>query len=228
MIRLDRVDLRYDDGSEALRDVSLTLEPGSLHVLTGPSGAGKSSLLRLLYLARRPSAGRLTFYGRDAAQLSRADVTLIRRAMGVVFQEHRLLDHLSVYENVALPLVVAGEAEARFRGDVLEMLDWVMLRDKLSARPSALSGGERQRVAIARAMVTVPDVILADEPTGSVDPAMAARIMDLFQEMRTLKRVVLIATHDPRMAASLGASSLRLERGRLLESPHTMAMERAS
>ncbi|MEM9726120.1 MAG: ATP-binding cassette domain-containing protein [Pseudomonadota bacterium] len=228
MIRLERVDLRYDDGSEALRDVSLTLEPGSLHVLTGPSGAGKSSLLRLLYLGRRPSAGRLTFFGRDAEQLSRADVTLIRRAMGVVFQEHRLLDHLTVYENVALPLVVAGEAEARFRGDVLEMLDWVMLRDKLSARPSALSGGERQRVAIARAMVTVPDVILVDEPTGSVDPAMAARIMSLFQEMRTLKRVVLIATHDPRMAASLGAASLRLERGRLIGGAGAERMERAS
>lgn len=215
MIEAESVSLRYNDGAVALRDIDLSLDRGSLHFLTGPSGAGKSSLMRLLYLARPPSSGRLRIDGRDAARFSRREIARQRRAMGVVFQEFRLLDHLTVYENVALPLVVAGEREAQFRADVLEMLEWVMLQDKIALRPNSLSGGEKQRVAIARAMVTAPDLILADEPTGSVDPEMGERIMSLFLEMQSLDRTVLIATHDMALVRRIGAPVLRLEAGRL-------------
>ena len=215
MIQLEQASLRYEDGTEALRDATLTLSPGSLHFLTGPSGAGKSSLLRLLYLARRPSAGRISIFGKDASSLSRKEIAEMRRSIGVVFQDHRLLDHLTVYENVALPLIVTGEREEEFRVNVLEMLEWVRLQNKLNALPSSLSGGERQRLAIARAMVSVPEIILADEPTGSVDPEMAERIMALFMEMRSLDHVVLIATHDLRLAEKTGAPLLEIRDGAL-------------
>lgn len=222
MIQLEQASLRYEDGSEALRDVSLTLEPGSLHFLTGPSGAGKSSLMRLLYLARRPTSGSLRIFGKDAANLSRKEIADLRRSIGVVFQDHRLLDHLTVYENVALPLVVAGEKEAGFRGDVLEMLEWVRLQDKLAAYPHSLSGGERQRVAIARAMVSVPEIILADEPTGSVDPEMAERILTLFMEMRSLDHIVLIATHDMRLVEKTGAPILEIRDGQVRQAEQSV------
>ena len=213
MIQLSNVGLRYPQGSVALRNVTVSLEPGSLYFLTGKSGAGKSSLLKLLYFALRPTSGDMRVLGEDARRVNRDQIAHLRRRIGVVFQDFQLLEHLTVYENVALPLVVAGVREAAYRSNVLEMLEWVKLSDKLSARPPFLSGGEKQRVGIARAMVSVPDLILADEPTGSVDPEMGARIMALFAEMHRLQRTVLIATHDIEMVRKSGAPVLHLSDG---------------
>ncbi len=215
MIELNNVQLRYPKGGAALSEITLSLRPGSLTFLTGPSGAGKSSLLKLLYCARRPTAGKARLFGQDVASASRNDIALLRRRIGVVFQDFRLLDHLTVFENVALPLFVAGKRESEYRGDVLSMLSWVKLTGKLAARPSELSGGEKQRAGIARAMVTVPDLILADEPTGSVDPEMGERIMRLLFEMHRLNRTVLIATHDLDLVERSGMPRIHLERGRI-------------
>ncbi len=219
MIEFERVGVRYGRAAPALSDVTLTLEPGSLHFLTGRSGAGKSTLLRLLYLARRPSSGRLSVFGDDVSRIDRDRKARLRRRIGVVFQDFQLLDHLTVFDNVALPLQVAGRSEDEYRANVLEMLEWVKLADKLDARPSILSGGEKQRLGIARAMVSVPDLILADEPTGSVDPEMGRRIMALFAEMHRLGRTVLIATHDLDLVIETGAPRLHLEDGRLIQQP---------
>ena len=215
MIEFENVGLRYADGGAALSDVSLSLEPGSLTFLTGPSGAGKSSLLKLMYLARRPTSGRVRVLSQDAAAATREQVARLRRRIGVVFQDFRLLPHLNVFENVALPLFVAGRRENEYRDNVLEMLRWVNLTHRLTALPSQLSGGEQQCVGIARAMVTVPDLILADEPTGSVDPEMGARIMALFYQMQKFGRTVLIATHDLELVRGSGMPRLHLEGGRL-------------
>lgn len=215
MIELINVGLRYSRGAAALTDVTLSLRPGSLTFLTGPSGAGKSSLLRLLYCARRPTSGKARIFGRDVATASRNDIALLRRRIGVVFQDFRLLEHLTVFENVALPHFVSGRREDEYREDVLAMLRWVKLTDKLAARPPQLSGGEKQRAGIARAMVTVPDLILADEPTGSVDPDMGARILKLLYEMHRLNKTVLIATHDLELVERSGMPRIHLENGRI-------------
>lgn len=216
MIELKNVGLRYPRGGIALSNVTLALRPGSFTFLTGHSGAGKSSLLKLLYGARRPTSGKARIFGQDISAASRNDLALLRRRIGVVFQDFRLLDHLSVFENVALPLYVAGgRREDEYRNDVLEMLRWVKLTDKLDARPSQLSGGEKQRAGIARAMVTVPDLILADEPTGSVDPEMGRRIMKLLFEMHKLNKTVLIATHDLELVETSGMPRIHLANGRL-------------
>ncbi len=216
MIELERAGLCYPQGAAALRDVTLRLEPGSLYFLTGRSGAGKSSLLKLLYMALRPTSGRVSVLGQDASLATRRQITELRRRIGVVFQDFRLLDHLSVFENVALPLLVAGKRPEHYRADVLEMLEWVKLSDRLDDKPAHLSGGEKQRVGIARAMVSVPDLIIADEPTGSVDPEMSDRIMTLFTEMHRLGRTVLIATHDIDMVRRSNTPWLHLDGGKLL------------
>ncbi len=215
MIELERAGLCYPQGAAALRDVTLRLESGSLYFLTGRSGAGKSSLLKLLYMALRPTSGRVSVLGQDASQATRRQITELRRRIGVVFQDFRLLDHLSVFENVALPLLVAGKRPEHYRADVLEMLEWVKLSDRLDDKPAHLSGGEKQRVGIARAMVSVPDLIIADEPTGSVDPEMSDRIMTLFTEMHRLGRTVLIATHDIDMVRRSNTPWLHLDGGKL-------------
>lgn len=215
MILLERAGLRYPQGATALQDVTLSLKPGSMYFLTGRSGAGKSSLLKLLYMSLRPTHGRVSVLGLDAERANRRQIAELRRRIGVVFQDFRLLDHLSVFENVALPLLVSGKRPEHYRGDVLEMLEWVKLTDRLNDKPAHLSGGEKQRVAIARAMVSVPDLIIADEPTGSVDPEMSRRIMTLFTEMHRLGRTVLIATHDIEMVRKSSAPWLHLDAGRL-------------
>jgi len=196
MIQFDNVGFRYQRGPEVLQNVDLEIPAGSFQFITGASGAGKSSLLRLLYLDTLPSSGRISLFGRDVTTLTRDEIAWFRRRIGVVFQDFRLLDHLSAAENVALPLTVAGVRETAYRDNVTEMLQWVGLGDKMDVRPPELSGGEKQRVAIARAVVASPDIILADEPTGSVDPAMAERIMALFVEMNRLGKTVLFASHD--------------------------------
>ena len=214
-VSLSGVGFGYTATHRALRDVNLTLPAGSFHFLTGASGAGKSTLLKLLTLAEQPTAGTLHLFGEDATTAPRRDLPAFRRRMGVVFQDFRLLDHLSAFDNVALPLRLAGGKPADYAGDVEEMLDWVGLGDRMDDTPVALSGGEKQRLAIARAVVTKPDLILADEPTGSVDAVMGERVLKLFQSMNRLGTTVLIASHDEALAGRSGATLLRLEAGRL-------------
>lgn len=207
--------MRYGMGPEILKDVSFSLEPGSLQLLTGPSGAGKTTLLKLLYLAERQTRGLITLFGRDAATLTRQETPLFRRKIGVVFQDFRLIEHLSVFDNVALPRKITGEDEANYRADVKELLDWVGLGQRQNAKPATLSGGEKQRVAIARAVVAKPDLLLADEPTGNVDPEIGERILRLFLELNRLGTCVMIATHDQHIIDSFQARSYRLADGRL-------------
>jgi cell division transport system ATP-binding protein len=207
--------MRYGMGPEVLRDISLTLAPGSFHFLTGPSGAGKTSLLKLVFLDRRPSRGLISLFGHDLAVTPRRDLPALRRRIGVVFQEFRLLDHLTAYENVALPLRVAGEREKIYRDDVVELLTWVGLGNRLQARPPTLSGGEKQRVAIARAVVARPSLLLADEPTGNVDPDNSLRLMRLFFELNKVGTTVLIATHDANLMERFPAPRLSLVDGEL-------------
>jgi cell division transport system ATP-binding protein len=207
--------MRYGTGPEVLRDVNLKLEPGSFHFLTGPSGAGKSTLLRLIYLADRPTRGLITLFDQDISRLKRKALAPLRRKIGVVFQDFRLLDHLSAFDNVALPLRVAGMAEAKIRQNVTELLDWVGLADKLNARPPTLSGGQQQRIAIARAVITRPQLLLADEPTGNVDDEMALRLLRLFEELNKLGTTMVFATHNETMARQSGLGRLHLENGEL-------------
>ncbi len=207
--------MRYGRAPEVLRDINLNLAPGSFHFLTGASGAGKSSLLKLIYLAHRPSRGLVHLFGRDMADLSRGDLPTLRRRIGVVFQEFRLLNHLSAFDNVALPLRIAGERPGAYRRDVAELLTWVGLGNRLDAMPPTLSGGEKQRLAIARAVVNRPDILLADEPTGNVDPDMSLRILRLFVEMNRLGATVLIASHDQGLVRQSGMPVLHLADGRL-------------
>ncbi len=215
-VRLSGVGFGYPEAPRVLRDVNLTLPAGSFHFLTGPSGAGKSTLLKLLTLAERPQSGTLRLFGEDAGAAPRAAFPDYRRRMGIIFQDFRLLDHLTAFDNVALPLRLAGRREADWAGDVQEMLDWVGLHDRTQVHPPALSGGEKQRLAIARAVVTRPDLSVADEPTGSVDAAMAERLLKLFQALNRLGATVLIASHDDALAARSGAGVLRLEGGHLI------------
>ena len=214
--------MRYGTGPEVLRDVSFTLKPGSFHFLTGASGAGKSSLLRLMYLAHRPSRGLITMFGRDLAVLSRHDLPALRRRIGVVFQNFRLLDHLSALDNVALPLRVAGAREAELREHVGELLRWVGLGAHLNDRPPTLSGGQQQRVAIARAVITRPNLLLADEPTGNVDDRIGMRLLHLFDELNKLGTTVVIATHNEALIGRFGHPRLVLDRGCLTQSSATV------
>lgn len=214
-VRLSGVGFGYADRPGVLRDVNLTLPAGSFHFLTGPSGAGKSTLLKLLTLLERPSQGMVELFGEDAGDAPRAALPDFRRRMGVVFQEFRLLDHLSAFDNVALPLRLARHKREAWAEEVEEMLEWVGLADRLNDNPPILSGGEKQRLAIARAVVTGPELIIADEPTGSVDAAMGERLLKLFQTLNRLGTTVLIATHDEALAQRSGAGVLRLEGGRL-------------
>lgn len=218
-VRLCGVGFGYADRPGVLRDVSLSLKQGSFHFLTGPSGAGKSSLLRLLTLAERPQSGRVRLFGQDVTFLPHSQVPQLRRRIGVVFQDFRLLDHLSAFENAALPLILSGESQAQYQADVAEMLRWVGLGKRMDARPPSLSGGEKQRLAIARAVITRPALILADEPTGSVDRAMGDKLMHLFTSLNRLGATVLIATHDETMVSKvgggIGANVLHLEQGQL-------------
>lgn len=214
-VRLEGVEFGYADAPGVLKDVSLTLPAGSFHFLTGPSGAGKSSLLRLLTLVEKPQHGRIVLFGEDVTHLPRRAAPLLRRRIGTVFQDFRLLDHLSAFDNAALPLRLAGVKPADYAPDVEEMLHWVGLGDRMHALPPALSGGEKQRLAIARAVVAHPDLIVADEPTGSVDKAMAERLLKLFQSLNRLGTTVLIASHDEALARRSGARVLHLSNGRL-------------
>ena len=196
MVRFENVGLRYGLGPEVLRDLSFRIDPHSFQFLTGPSGAGKTSLLRLLFLALRPTRGLVTIFGHDVATLSKDALSTLRRRIGIVFQDFRLLDHMTTFENVALPLRVIGQAEESYRDEVVELLKWVGLGQRIWALPAVLSGGEKQRAAIARAVIARPQLLLADEPTGNVDPSLAQRLLRLFIELNKSGTSVIIATHD--------------------------------
>lgn len=215
IVSLQNVGLRYGKGREVLRDVNLELAAGSFQFLTGPSGAGKTSLLRLLFLTKQPTRGLISMFGRDMATLPHRKLPEIRRKIGVVFQDFRLLDHLTTYENIALPLRVAGKKPKEYRDNVLELLDWVGLAEYADAYPPVLSGGEKQRAAIARAVITQPDLLLADEPTGNVDPAMAQRLLRLFGELNKFGTTIVIATHDTNLIARAKGPVMVLNDGRL-------------
>jgi len=215
VIKFENVGLRYGMGSEILRDLTFHIAPGSFQFLTGPSGAGKSSLLRLLFLSLSPTRGLINVFGKDAASLKRADLQDIRQDIGIVFQDFRLLDHLTTFENVALPLRVQGREEASYKRDVIDLLDWVGLSDRLHVLPPVLSGGEKQRAAIARALINQPKLLLADEPTGNLDPTLARRLLRLFAELNRSGTSVVIATHDLGLMDQFQARRLVINEGLL-------------
>ncbi|HWL31559.1 MAG TPA: cell division ATP-binding protein FtsE [Xanthobacteraceae bacterium] len=215
MVRFENVGLRYGLGPEVLRDLSFQIEPHSFQFLTGPSGAGKTSLLKLLFLSMRPTRGLITVFNHDTATLDKDELATLRRRIGIVFQDFRLLDHMSTYENVALPLRVMGREESSYRNGVIELLHWVGLGDRIGALPPVLSGGEKQRAAIARAVIARPELLLADEPTGNVDPNLAQRLLRLFVELNKSGTTVVIATHDIGLMDQYDARRLVLQGGRL-------------
>jgi cell division transport system ATP-binding protein len=216
IVQFDNVGLRYGTDREILSDVSFTLYPGSFYFLTGASGAGKTSMLRLLYLAQRPSRGMIRMFGTDVITLPRERLPAFRRRVGTVFQDFRLVDHLSAFDNVALPLRVSGVPESEIARPVADMLDWVGLSHRSEARPATLSGGEQQRVAIARAVIARPEILVADEPTGNVDPDMALKLLRLFEALNRLGTTVVVATHDVHLLKKVPESLImRLDKGRL-------------
>src|SRR5262249_7141873 len=215
VVRFENVGMRYGVAPEILRDITLRLEPGSFHFLTGSSGAGKSSLLKLMYLAERPSRGLITLFDRDIATAPRWEMPALRRRIGVVFQDFRLIDHLSAFDNAALPLRVAGVAESEIKEHVTELLTWVGLADFLNAKPPTLSGGQQQRIAIARAVIRRPSLLLADEPTGNVDEDLALRLMRLFEELNKLGATLVIATHNRSLVERFEHPCLHLSDGEL-------------
>jgi cell division transport system ATP-binding protein len=216
IIHFDNVGLRYGTDREVLSDLSFTLFGGKFYFLTGASGAGKTSLLKLLYLAQRPSRGIIRMFGNDAITMPRSALPTLRRRIGVVFQDFRLVQHLSAFDNVALPLRVAGFAEREIASPVSDILEWVGLADKRESRPASLSGGEQQRVAIARAVIGRPDMLVADEPTGNVDPDMAVKLLRLFELLNRQGTTVVVATHDVHLLRKVPESLImRLDRGRL-------------
>lgn len=217
IVRFDRVGLRYGRGPEVLSDIDLSLRAGTFNFLTGPSGAGKSTLLKLVYLALQPSRGLVSLFGQDISRLPEKSLGDMRRQIGVVWQDFSLIDHLSVYANVALPLRVQGAAPQTYDRNVRELLDWVGLGQRLDASPRTLSGGEKQRAAIARAVISKPKILIADEPTGNVDPEIGHRLIRLFGEMNRMGTTVLIATHDRGLIDQVPARVLHLQDARLYE-----------
>ena len=227
MIRFEHVGLRYGIGPEVLSDISFTLEPGSFHFLSGPSGAGKTSLMRLMYLGRRPTRGLLTMFGQNINGLDRKQLAPIRQRIGVVFQDFRLLNHLSAFDNVALPLRIQGKPEKEIKNNVHELLEWVGLGEHMNVLPNTMSGGQQQRIAIARAVITRPRLLLADEPTGNLDDEIGYRLMSLFDQLNRMGTTIVIATHDQSMIDRFNHGRLILDGGKLaIEEPkHWLAQK---
>lgn len=213
MIRFDNVSKRYESGLEALKRVNFELEAGEMAFLTGPSGAGKSTLLKLLMLMERPSSGTLLINGKNLNRLSRSSIPSYRRQIGVVFQNHQLLSDRTVFDNVALPLQILGYPISETGRRVRAALDGVGLLEKEANNPLTLSGGEQQRVGIARAVVHKPKILLADEPTGNLDPKLSTEIMSLFRRFQSVGVTVLIATHDINLINRLDHRIMYLEDG---------------
>jgi len=217
MISFEHVAKRYPGGIQALGDVNFSLAKGELAFLTGHSGAGKSTLLRLIALLERPSRGQVLFEGRNVSKLARRQVPYLRRRIGVIFQDHRLLSDKRVFDNVALPLMIAGLSYGEIQRRVRAALDKVGLLDKERMYPPMLSGGEQQRVGIARAIIGKPPLLLADEPTGNLDPDMSAELMKYFLQLNELGMTVLIASHDLELVRRLGRRVLVLKGGEMID-----------
>lgn len=215
MVRFENVGLRYGLGPEVLRDLNFAIAPRSFQFLTGPSGAGKTSLLRMLFLSLRPTRGLITMFGHDVSTLNKDSIAQLRQHIGIVLQDFRLLDHMTTYENVALPFRVMGREEDSYRREVIDLLRWVGLGERMDALPPVLSGGEKQRAAIARAVIARPQLLLADEPTGNVDPSLARRLLRLFVELNRSGTSIVIATHDIALMDQYDARRLVLHEGRL-------------
>ena len=216
MIQMYHVDLNYSGGTSGLSDISLSIERGEFVFLTGASGAGKTSLLRLLFGAVRPSSGQVLVAGRNMARLTGSDVAKLRRGVGVIFQDFKLLPDRSVFENVAVTLEIAGASRRESRARVWSILKRLGLAHRLDHKPRALSGGEQQRVAIARALANDPPLVLADEPTGNLDPELALDIMDIIADAHARGTTVVVATHDPTLLGRYGRRQLVLHRGKLV------------
>ena len=229
MIRYDHVGLRYGIGPEVLSDISFNLDPGSFHFLTGPSGAGKTSLMTLLYLGRKPTRGIISMFGQNIGAMTREQLVPIRQRVGVVFQDYRLMNHLSAFDNVALPLRIAGKPEKEIKNNVEELMHWVGLGDHMNALPNTMSGGQQQRISIARAVITRPRLLLADEPTGNLDDEIGFRLMGLFEQLNRMGTTILIATHSQVMMDKFNHSRLILDKGSLtIVPPKPKAMEGAA
>ena len=213
MIKFEHVGLRYGIGPEVISDVNLTLDPGSFHFLSGPSGSGKTSLMSLLYLGRRPTRGLVTMFGQNIGAADRAQMAALRQRIGVVFQDFRLLGHMSAFDNVALPLRILGKGEREIQANVNELMEWVGLGDQKQSLPNTLSGGQQQRIAIARAVITRPRLLLADEPTGNLDDEIGYRLMSLFDQLNRMGTTVVIATHNVQMMEKFGHARLVLDKG---------------
>ncbi len=220
MIKFENVGLRYGVGPEVLSDIHFTLESGSFHFLSGPSGAGKTSLMRLLYLGIRPTRGQMAMFGQNISEMNRYEMAKIRQKIGVVFQDFRLLPHLSAFDNVALPLRIQGKKEKDICKNVEELLKWVGLGDHMRRLPHTLSGGQQQRIAIARAVVTKPRLLLADEPTGNLDDEIGYKLMILFEQLNKTGTTIVIATHNEQMMDKFRHAKLVLNHGELsVETP---------
>jgi cell division transport system ATP-binding protein len=217
MLQFIKVSKRYSESGDALSDISFSLKPGEMAFVTGHSGAGKSTLLRLIPAIERPSRGKILFDGQSIHDLAGRDVPFLRRKLGLIFQDYRLLHDRTVFDNVALPLIIAGHNPLDVGRRVRAALDKVGLLRKEKRYPQGLSGGEQQRVGIARAIVHKPPMILADEPTGNLDPELSAEIMNLFREFNSVGVTLLVATHDLGLVKRLGCRTLRLNQGRLIE-----------
>jgi cell division transport system ATP-binding protein len=216
-VKFDNVGLRYGTDPEVLSNLSFTLYPGSFYFLTGASGAGKTSLLKMLYLAQRPSRGAIRMFGQDLVTMPQSRLPELRRRLGVVFQNFRLVPYLTAFDNVALPLRLAGTDEKKVQRAVGDMLDWVGLAHRAHAVPPTMSGGEQQRVAIARAVIARPRMLIADEPTGNVDPDMAQKLLRLFEALNNrVGTTVVVATHDVHLLKKVPDSLImRLHKGQL-------------
>lgn len=215
LVRFENVGLRYGLGTEILRDLSFDIKPRSFQFLSGPSGSGKTTLLKMMLATLKPTRGLVHLFDHDVGQMKKDKVTELRRKIGIVLQDFRLLDHLTTYENVALPLLVQGKHEDSYRAEVIELLRWVGLGDRLHVPPAILSGGEKQRAAIARALIVRPALLLADEPTGNVDPVLAKRLVRLFMELNKLGTAIVMATHDWALMDQIPERRLILTEGRL-------------
>lgn len=216
IISMNNVMLHYEDSLPVLKNVSINLYKSSFHFLTGESGVGKTTFMRLLYMGIRPSAGVLKIFGKDVSELSDDSICKMRQRIGVVFQSYNLLNHLTALENVALPLKVMGEPESSRMQQAKEILDWVGLGNCFNAYPDALSGGQQQRIAIARAVISRPDILLADEPTGNVDEKIANKLMTLFYGMHKVGTCVIVATHHKQFVDQFHYDELQIDSGKLI------------
>lgn len=217
LIQFKNVGLRYNTGPEILRDLDLTVKSGSFHFLTGASGTGKTTLLKLLYLGQVPTRGLINMFDQDILSLDRVQMAQLRRQIGIVFQDFKLLNHLTAYDNVALPLRIMGISEDSIKKTVTELLNWVGLGDKMDCRPLTLSGGEQQRIAITRAVINRPRLLLADEPTGNVDRKIGLKLLTLFEELNKLGTTIIIATHDEKLIQRFGHPQLHLQNGKIIK-----------